>query len=60
MMVDNDRIIVRAWREHLGLTQGEVSSRMGMSQSAYSQQEGNAKNQVLGPRFWGQGSGVRS
>lgn len=29
----------RAWREHLGLTQREVATRMGISQSAYAQQE---------------------
>ncbi|MCP2091347.1 helix-turn-helix transcriptional regulator [Paraburkholderia sediminicola] len=32
---------VRAWREHLGLTQVEVAARMGISQSAYAQQEGS-------------------
>ena len=30
---------VRAWREHLGLTQSEVARRLGISQSAYAQQE---------------------
>ena len=30
----------RAWREYLGLTQTEVASRMGISQSALSQLEG--------------------
>jgi len=30
----------RAWREHLGLTQAEVAARLGISQSAYAQQEG--------------------
>lgn len=30
---------VRAWREHLGLTQAEVAARLGISQSAYAQQE---------------------
>ncbi|HEY4351934.1 MAG TPA: helix-turn-helix transcriptional regulator [Paraburkholderia sp.] len=29
----------RAWREHLGLTQAEVAQRLGISQSAYAQQE---------------------
>ena len=29
----------RAWREHLGLTQAEVAGRLGISQSAYAQQE---------------------
>lgn len=30
---------MRAWREHLGLTQTEVAARMGVSQSAYAQLE---------------------
>jgi DNA-binding XRE family transcriptional regulator len=30
---------VRAWREHLGLTQADVAERLGISQSAYAQQE---------------------
>ncbi|PCE26245.1 transcriptional regulator [Paraburkholderia acidicola] len=34
---------VRAWREHLGLTQGEVAGRLGISQSAYAQQEANPR-----------------
>ncbi len=31
--------LIRAWREHLGLTQEEVSVRMGVSRSGYSQME---------------------
>lgn len=31
---------VRAWREHLGLTQAEMAERMDITQSAYAQQEG--------------------
>src|SRR5258708_2925477 len=30
---------VRAWREHLDLTQAEVAERLGISQSAYAPQE---------------------
>ncbi|MEQ6341656.1 MAG: helix-turn-helix domain-containing protein [Gammaproteobacteria bacterium] len=30
---------VRAWREHLGLTQADVAQRLDISQSAYAQQE---------------------
>lgn len=30
---------LRAWREFLGLTQAEVADRLGISQSAYAQQE---------------------
>lgn len=33
----------RAWREYLGLTQVEVAMRMGISQSAYAQQESSEK-----------------
>ena len=32
----------RAWREHLGLTQAETAGRLGMSRSAYAQQEASA------------------
>ncbi len=39
MMVDNEWSIARAWREHLGVTQQEMAQRLGVSQSAYSQQE---------------------
>ncbi len=39
--------LVRAWREHLGLTQGEVAHRMGISQPAYAKLEGkNAQPRV--------------
>lgn len=34
---------IRAWREHLNLTQGEVAKRMGISQPAFAQQETVAK-----------------
>lgn len=30
---------IRAWREYLQLTQAEVAERLGISQSAYAQQE---------------------
>ena len=31
--------LIRAWREHLGLTQGEVALRMGITQPAYAKIE---------------------
>ena len=31
--------LIRAWREHLGLTQGEIARRMGISQPAYAKFE---------------------
>lgn len=34
---------IRAWREHLNLTQEEVAKRMGISQPAFAQQETVAK-----------------
>ena len=34
---------VRAWREHLGLTQADVATRLGISQSAYAQQENSER-----------------
>ncbi len=38
---------LRAWREHLGLTQAEVAERLAISQSAYAQQE---RSERLRPR----------
>ncbi len=38
-VINKDMTPVRAWREHLGLTQSEVARRLGISQSAYAQQE---------------------
>jgi transcriptional regulator with XRE-family HTH domain len=34
---------IRAWREHLSLTQDEVAKRMDISQPAFAQQETVAK-----------------
>ncbi|WP_354684608.1 helix-turn-helix transcriptional regulator [Cupriavidus necator] len=34
---------VRAWREHLGLTQADVAARLGISQPAYAQQENGTR-----------------
>ncbi|RZI29465.1 helix-turn-helix domain-containing protein [Pseudomonas orientalis] len=34
---------IRAWREHLNLTQDEVAKRLGISQSAFAQQEAVTK-----------------
>lgn len=34
-----DVSLVRAWREHLGLSQAEVATRMGISQPAYQKLE---------------------
>jgi DNA-binding XRE family transcriptional regulator len=44
LMVLQDMTPVRAWREHLGLTQADVAGRIGISQSAYAQQESAPKN----------------
>lgn len=33
---------VRAWREHLGLTQAEVAGRLGIAQPSYAKQEASA------------------
>ena len=38
-VINKDMTPIRAWREHLGLTQSEVARRLGISQSAYAQQE---------------------
>ena len=40
-VVNKEMTPIRAWREHLGLTQTEVARRLGVSQSAYAQQEAN-------------------
>lgn len=34
---------VRAWREYLGLTQADMAARLGVSQSAYAQQENSER-----------------
>lgn len=39
LALDNHWSALRAWREHLGLTQSEVAERLGITQAAYSQQE---------------------
>ena len=36
---DKDLTPMAAWREHLGLTQADVATRMTISQSAYAQME---------------------
>ena len=38
-VVNKDMTPIRAWREHLGITQAEVARRLDISQSAYAQQE---------------------
>ena len=38
-VVNQNLTPIRAWREHLGLTQAIVAHRLGISQSAYAQQE---------------------
>ena len=40
---DNDWSPMRAWREHLGLTQTEVAARGNMTQGAYAPMENSAK-----------------
>jgi len=38
-MVKEGVTAIAAWRRHLDLTQAEVAQRLGISQSAYAQQE---------------------
>ncbi|MGC2166676.1 MAG: helix-turn-helix transcriptional regulator [Gallionella sp.] len=38
-VINKDLTPIRAWREHLGLTQTEIARRLGVSQCAYAQQE---------------------
>lgn len=42
-MVKQGLTAVGAWRQHLGLSQQEVADRIGISQSAYAQQEQAAR-----------------
>lgn len=35
----NDVPMIRAWREHIGITQGELTARMGVSQAAVAKLE---------------------
>jgi transcriptional regulator with XRE-family HTH domain len=58
LMVDRDWTIIRAWREHLGLTQEQVAERMGVTQSAYSQQESSQKNRAATRRNIAEALGI--
>ncbi|TLX53834.1 transcriptional regulator [Stutzerimonas nosocomialis] len=42
-MVKEGMTPIGAWRRHLGLTQMQMAERLGISQSAYAQQEAAAK-----------------
>lgn len=43
MVIKEDNTLIAAWRRHLRLTQAEVAERIGISQSAYAQQENASK-----------------
>ncbi|WP_426318682.1 helix-turn-helix domain-containing protein [Pseudoduganella sp. R-43] len=43
MIVLNGWSPIRAWREHLGVTQQEMAERLGISQPAFAQQESSAR-----------------
>jgi len=43
MVVNEDATMVAAWRRYLGLTQVQVAKRIGITQSAYAQQEAARK-----------------
>jgi len=43
LMVKEGLTPAGAWRRHLGLSQAQVAERIGISQSAYAQQEQAAK-----------------
>lgn len=43
MVFDHEWTPMRAWREHLDLTQAEVAGRAGITQAAYAQMETAAK-----------------
>lgn len=42
-----DVSLIRAWREHFGLSQAEVAARMGISQAAYQKLEGKEAHHRL-------------
>lgn len=44
MVVKNNYSLLRAWREHLGVTQEEMARRLNIKQAAISQQEAQEKN----------------
>ena len=37
------KTLLRAWREHLGISQKEMAARLGISQAAYSRIEASAR-----------------
>jgi len=39
MVIEQNMTPIRAWREHLGLTQAEVAERLNITQTAYAQLE---------------------
>ena len=43
LVLEDDVTPARAWREHLSLTQADVAARLGITQSAYAQQESAEK-----------------
>lgn len=43
MVVKNGYSLLRAWREHLGITQDTMAKRLDIKQSAVSQQEASDK-----------------
>ncbi|WP_445115006.1 helix-turn-helix domain-containing protein [Acinetobacter sp. WZC-1] len=46
LVFDHDWTPVRAWREHLRLSQVDVADKLGISQAAYSKQENSANLRV--------------
>jgi DNA-binding XRE family transcriptional regulator len=57
-MVDGATAI-RAWREHLGLTQEEMATRLNISQSAYAQQESVNKPRKITRQKIAQAMGIQ-
>jgi len=43
LMIHHQWTAIRSWRERLNLTQQEVAARIGISQSAYAQQESSKR-----------------
>lgn len=43
MIIEQEMTPMRAWREHLGLTQTEIAKRLGITQAAYAQLEASQR-----------------
>jgi len=59
-MVKEGLSAIAAWRKHLGLSQSDVAARIGISQSAYAQQETATKPRKVTREKIAQALGIAS